>query len=213
MPVKILPFVPEVFVDGKWRPAVTSSVVHDTKNQSIWTCDHALEYRLKTGERGIAKPSQWRVQDRSRKRTKPRFLLMCFVLSMVCTLGCGAPAKSSTNPPPPPPPPALPMTGSWTGSMNFTTITANVTLALSQDGSNNLTGAASSTPPLCSFNSQVTGTYFSDGEFQVVSKDGAESFTGTISGDKKSLSGTVQLGAAANTGCGPRLGSFSVGKQ
>lgn len=134
---------------------------------------------------------------------------LLFVLMLA---GCGN-QKTTTQNPPPPPPPNLPMTGTWIGSLNLTTFNANVTLAISQDGSNNLTGAVSSTPPLCSFNSQVTGTYFSDGEFQVTSKDGAETFTGTISGDKKSLSGTVQLGAAAMTGCGPRLGSFAVGKQ
>jgi hypothetical protein len=98
--------------------------------------------------------------------------------------------------------------------MNFALVNGNLTLTISQDSAGHLTGTAVSTPPLCSFNQPVTGSYFTTGQqFQVISADSNETFTGTLSGDQKSLSGTVQLGNAQTTGCGPRTGLFQVAKQ
>jgi len=140
-----------------------------------------------------------------------KILFLCLLLVLA---GCGNSKSSSGNPPPPPPPPGMPMTGTFSGGMNFTVVTGDLKLVLSEDGSGVVTGSAISTPPSCEFNSQVSGRYFTSGQqFQVVSGDGAESFTGTLSSDQKSLSGTVQLGAGNLTGCGPRNGSFSATKQ
>ncbi len=137
-------------------------------------------------------------------------LSLCLLLVLI---GCGNSSKTTTNPPPPPPPPVpTPMSAAWVGSLNFTTITGNLTLTISEDAGGNLSGTAVSTPPFCQFNSPITGKYFSSGQqFQVVSQDGIEGFTGTLSSDQKSLSGTVQIGQGG--GCGPRTGSFAATKQ
>lgn len=211
MPIRIVPFQPEVLVDGVWQTAVCFGVVKEEGNKSIWTSDHSLEYRLKDGRKGLAQPGQWRIRNTNRRpRQHARLLLMCFIFVLA---GCGASNKSSSSsPPPPPPPPASQMTGSWIGNMVFSSFNANLELILSQDSAGHLTGSAISNPPLCQFNEQVSGS-FANNQWGVNSADGAVGFAGTLSSDGKSLSGNVQLGSSAMTGCGPRLGTLSVQKQ
>ena len=137
-------------------------------------------------------------------------LSLCLLL-FAC-VGCGTSNKSSSSSPPPPPPPAAQMTGNWTGSMAFSSFNANLQLMFSQDSAGHLTGSAISNPPLCQFNEQVSSS-FANNQWGVNSTDNAVGFAGTLSSDGKSLSGNVQLGSAAMTGCGPRLGTMTVQKQ
>jgi hypothetical protein len=134
---------------------------------------------------------------------------LVFVLFLA---GCGSPSQKTTQNPPPPPPNNIPsMAGQWSGSMNFTTITGSLTLAISQDTAGNITGQISSVPPICSFTSQITGQIFENRTFGFNSVDTLEGFNGTLSADGKSVSGNVNL--MQGTGCGPRSGSWSAIKN
>lgn len=138
------------------------------------------------------------------------------LLAGFVSCGGGDAVTPTSNPPTNTPPPVvnLPaMTGGWSGNMNFTTVTGNLVLNLSEDASGNLSGGAVSVPPFCQFNLTVAGKVYSDGQFFLQTADNTTlSLSGQLAGDDKSGSGNIALGN--NTGCGPRVGgTFSVSKQ
>ncbi len=89
--------------------------------------------------------------------------------------------------------------------MNLTVVSGNVTFTLSQDTSGNLTGNATSVPPLCEFNVSVSGAVTSSGSFYLQTPDTTTaSFKGTLTDNNQEGTGNVNLGT--DTGCGPRAG-------
>lgn len=151
------------------------------------------------------------VQQKLRRKGVSMRLAAGLVFLLILA-GCGNPSQKTPTQNPPPPPNNIPsMAGTWIGVLTFTGTSGNVSLAISQDVNGNLTGQVSSTPPICSFTSQITGQIFENRQFGFNSVDTLEGFNGTLSGDGKTVSGNVNL--MQGTGCGPRSGAWSATKQ
>lgn len=137
-------------------------------------------------------------------------LILILTLTLFA-MACGTPQKQAAPAQSiqPTPAPNLPsMAGKWGGAMNWTVLTGDLTLTLSQDASGNLTGTAASV--YCEFSYPISGTMYSDGQFTVQTSDGKSiALSGKDSGS--SATGNLALGGSP---CGPRpTGAFTVQQQ
>jgi hypothetical protein len=136
---------------------------------------------------------------------------LLIVATLVLVIACGSP-KTAT-PTPGPNPSTLPqVSGEWLGGMNFTTVSGDLVINLTEDASGNVAGTAVSNPPDCQFSLPVSGKVYSNGQVGLQTADGTTiDLAGTLSSNDTALSGNINLGGL--TGCGPRTGgTFNLAK-